>query len=204
MTVSTYATDEEVRASYPIIDKALIHTSALSRQTGTASRVIVESVEGFPFSGKIQYIDTDRESRLLEYDRTEEDTQTDGARGVIYLEASAELKMEDRTLIWTGDYSLQHYRQLAKAFVDTMITNTEVPTDRKKDLEIDYTFWKVCQASPYRDCRAWADGIFERVLSMIEITKESFPPAICQGIAYRQWKGYTQAELDRMKTGDNT
>jgi len=190
---TTYSTNSEIRKTYQIIDNCLPVTKSTALTALGASTVPVDSTEAFALTGTVYFMTAGNVLTSFTYTRKD--------RTNFYLAVVTTAAIPDNAEITTGDDQLDHFRDLAKSFVDTMLTNHNIPTNFKKTLEIDYVFYQAAKASYDPNKRAWAQQIMETMKSFIEIILSQYGPVIRNGIAYLAESGLTDRDKDILLNG---
>lgn len=196
---TTYSTNTEIRASFTQIDNYLPHTRINGPQDGSSTPltfIVVDCTEGFGFTGTINILDSSDNLQTLEYNKK------DVAN--FYLTTSTSATFNDATEVTTGDYQLDHYRDLAYAWVNTMLTNPAIPTNFKKDMEIARVFYLVGMNHPDPQVRQWASQVMQDSMANIRDLTKRFPAAIRQNISFIAEEGLSEDEKDFLRNGPDS
>lgn len=192
----TYATNQEVRYSYPEIDNLLPTARIEGAQDGTGvplSSITVNSTRNFPQSGSFDVLDSNNDTTTLTYTNKNQTT--------FFLSATTALAYDDDELVHGGSAMLDHFRSLAKAWVDSVVTNPNVPTDFRKDLEIHRVFVLVGILNSDPNIREWATQVSQFLTTQLMAIKSQYPAKIRQTIAKLAEEDLSDYEIDRLKYG---
>lgn len=191
---TTYATNTEIRTTFPMIDDLLPRGRVNGALASGGTSLTVDSTTGFPFVGSIVLLDTAGDLKTLAYTKK---TET-----IFYLTAATVSNITDNVTFSTGDYQLDQLRTQAKGWVDAILTHPSVPADYKKDIEIKYVFYLVTRAHRDPEVRKWgAEIMTELMTSIIPSIRREFPAAIRQNIAYIPEEDWSDADKDFYRYG---
>lgn len=190
---TTYATNAEIRALFPQIDNLFPCTKLNGASTSPATTLTVDSTDAFPATGTLGIISTGAVLTELVY--------TQKSSTVFYLSAATAVNFADNQPVGVGSYLLDTYRPLAKAWVDTVLTNPNIPADYRKDLEARRVYVMALQNSMDPNMRAIAASINEDISTFISGIRKQFPGVLSQNIIFLAEDGLTDAEKDEISNG---
>jgi len=197
----TYATNQEIRASYPQVDGNLPAIMSITTQSGVSSpltSIDVSSTIGFPKSGTLTAPDSTNTFYDLEYS---------GVTEIHFLlvsgQESATKTYSSGTVFSVADYMLDNYRSLAKAIIDQKITSSHVSDDFKKMLEILYVFYLVCNSHHDPDVRSWGATVKESFNIEVQSIIAANPGRIRQTICKLVEESLSSDAISILKTGPN-
>lgn len=198
-TASTYASNTEVRSSYPEIDSLLPATQIDTEISGASTALTsidVPSTQGFPTVGEITIMDSSNTVQQMSYAKKDEtkfylDTGQTGASSTY--EAGA--------LVASAEYLLNRHRVLAKGYVDAKVPNTTVPADMKKLLEIMWTFYLATKGHHDAAVRAWGAGVRQEFADELSSIRTDYPVAIRQSVCKLVEESLSDDEIDELKYG---
>ena len=191
----TYSTNQEIRDTYPQIDNCLPVTKAKGGENSGALVIKVDSTLVFPLKGTLTVLDDNNDLQTFIYDRKDKTN--------FYLPAAIAFNIADNQEITTGDGALDHFRDLAKAWVDTIFTNHRIPANFRKDLEIHRVFYLATVSSHDPEKRRWAKQIQDDLQGFMNDILRQYPPTISQNIAFLARDGLTDLEKERLRNGPN-
>lgn len=190
---TTYSTNAEIRLSFPGIDNCLPVTKINGAVTSGASSITVDSTEAFPLTGTLYVLSTSNVLSSFSYDRKD--------RSTFYLSSNVSFDISDNSEVTTGDATLDHLRELAKSWVDSILTNYNIPTDYRKSLEIQRVFYLAAISSYDPNKRDWADQVMRDMQSFIKDILKQYPPVIGRNIAYLASAGLTERDKEYLRNG---
>jgi len=195
--VVTYATDAEVRASYPQIDNAIPVTMINGAQDGSGGSPLttlnVNSTNNFPYSGELSILDSAGVTATLIYTRHE--------LTVFYLDPSSTANIPDNRIVKASDYIMNELRQRAKGVVDGQLTNPSIPAEMKKEAEIIYTFYSATRSHCDPEVRTWGREALQEYNSYLATTLRAYPPAMRQNVVFLAEDNLSDTEKDILRNG---
>jgi len=189
----TYATNAEIRATFPQIDNLFPKTKLNGLSTSPATSLTVDSTDAFPLTGTLALLSTTNVLTSLDY--------SGKSSTVFFLSSATAVNFSDNAFIGTGDYQIDYLRTLGKAWVDARMTNPHIPADHKKDVEARYVYYRALKATMDINLHSMADGILADLLSWVADLKKEFPPQIRQNIIWLAEEGLSDLEKDIIRNG---
>jgi len=184
---TTYATNTEIRGSFPVIDDLLPKGRTNGAHTSGGATLTVDSTTGFPFAGSIVLLDSAGSQKTLAY--------TKKTATIFYLTVVTISNIGDNTEFSTGEYQLDTLRAQAKGWVDSVLTHPSIPADFKLDIEAKYVFYLVTRAHRDPEVRKWgAEIMTELMTSIIPSVKRDYPAAIRNNLAIIPEEDWTDSE----------
>lgn len=177
MATATYVTNAEIDLQFPRLRSLLTRTHVSGTgQDSPLTELQVADVDGFPPTGTIYVPDSNNGIQAITYTKRIQLTTITGK----FFFASISKSFADGVIVSFGDAQIDHFRILAKAWVNRQVTNPKIPAADKKDLEAKYVFYLVTKTHFDEGIIAAGVNCLENARQVVQDLKDSYPPAIGQ------------------------